>query len=300
MHVAAVGVGVVIAAGDQLADQRDDLQLRRLPVRGAGQHQGHQRLVDQHGVGLVDKRHVGIGRHQVVDVGDQLVAQHVEADLVDRGVGDVALVGGPAFLAGRLRGDPADRQPHRLEQRAHPLRVAAGQVVVDGHDVHVPAGQRVAGGGDRAGERLALTGGHLDHVASQHAQRAQQLNVERPQPRCPLARLAGDRKELRDVFGFGEVLEVEQPGRLAQLLVVEIGGLVVVLRRGGDLRERAALVLFGAGAEQAPKPAAQTAGLGAGGLRHRSTVRGWAFRRERACLCATHRAEAYKRARSPG
>ena len=151
--------------------------------RGAGQHQRHQRLVDEHRVGLVDQRHIGIGRHQVVDVGYQLIAQHVEADLVDRGVGDVAVVSGAALLARRLRGDPADRQSHRLQQRAHPLRVAAGQIIVDGDHVHVPAGDRVSGGRDRAGQCFALTGRHLDHVAGEHAQRAQQLNVERPQVR---------------------------------------------------------------------------------------------------------------------
>ena len=110
VHVAAVGVGVVVGVGDELADQFDDLQPRRLPVRGAGQHQRHQRLVDQHRVGLIDKGHIGIGRYQVVDVGHQLIPQYVEADLVDRGVGDVAVVGRAAFLARRLRGDPADRQ----------------------------------------------------------------------------------------------------------------------------------------------------------------------------------------------
>ncbi len=97
VDVAAVGVGGVVVVGvpvvDELADQLDDLQPRRLPVGGAGEYQRHQGLVDQHRVGLVDQRHVGVGRHQVVDVGDQLVAQHVEADLVDRGVGDVAVVG---------------------------------------------------------------------------------------------------------------------------------------------------------------------------------------------------------------
>ena len=112
VHVAAVGVGVVVGVRVQLADQPDDLQPRRLAVAGAGQHQRHQRLVDQHRVGFVDQGHVRVGRHQVVDVGHQLIAQHVEADLVDRGVGDVAVVGRAALLAGRLRGDPADRQPH--------------------------------------------------------------------------------------------------------------------------------------------------------------------------------------------
>ena len=50
----------------------------------------------------------------------------------------------------------------------------------------------------------------------------------------------------------------EQLGGLAQLLVVEAGGLVVELGRGADLRHRLGLVLVGAGAEQLPEPVAQT------------------------------------------
>ena len=205
VHVAAVGIGLVIRARNQFADEPDDFDLRRLSVGGARQHQRHQRLVDEHRVGLVDQRHVGVRRHQVVDVGDQLVAQHVEADLVDRAVGDVALVRRPPLLGRRVGRDPADGQPQRLDQRAHPFGVAAGEVVVDGDDVHVAAADRVAGRGDRTRQRLALTGGHLHDVAGQHPQRALQLHVERPQRGGPFGGLPGDRQELRDVGGIGEV-----------------------------------------------------------------------------------------------
>ena len=179
----------------------------------------------------------GFGRHQVVDVGDQLVAQHVEADLVDRGVGDVALVGGAPLVGGRLGGDPADGQAHRLEQRAHPFGVAPGEVVVDGDDVHAAARDGVPGGGDRAGQGLALAGGHLDDVARQHPQRAEQLNVERAQRRSRARRPRGrsrgtagcpsTRRGLRGCSSFGGLL---------QLLVVEVGGLVVEVGRGAHLR----------------------------------------------------------------
>ena len=258
VNVAAVRVGVVVVAGDQFAYQPDDFELRGLPVRGAREHERDQRLVDEHRIGLVDQRHVGVRRHQVVDVGDELVAQHVEPDLVDRGVGDVALVGGAALVGGRVRGDPADGQPHRFQQRAHPFGVALGQVVVDGDDVHVPAGERVTGGRDRAGQRLALAGGHLDDVACQHPQRAEQLDVERTQPGRAFGGLAGDREELRNVLRLGEILEVQQLGGLLQLLVVEAGGLRVELLGGADLRHRAGLVPVGAGAEQLPEPVADT------------------------------------------
>jgi len=180
VDVAVVGVGLVILAGMQLTDQPNDLQPRRLPVGGSGQHQRDQRLVDQHRVGLVDQGHVRVRGHQVGDIGDQLIAQHVEADLVDRAVGDVAFVGFTTFVGRRLGGDPADGQAQRLQQRTHPLGVTAGQVVVDGDDVNVPAAQRVPGGGDRSGQGFALAGCHFDHVAGQHPQRAEQLHIERP------------------------------------------------------------------------------------------------------------------------
>ena len=173
MHVAAIGVGVVMHAGLQRADQPDDLQPRLLAVAGSGQHQRDQRLVDQHRVGFVDQGDVRVGRHQVVDIGHQLIAQHVEADLVDRRVGDVALVCRATLLGARFTGHPADGDAQRLQQRTHPLGVAAGQIVVDGHDVNVPTAQRVAGRGDRSGQRLALTGCHFDDVTGQHPQRAE-------------------------------------------------------------------------------------------------------------------------------
>src|SRR6202000_2589910 len=96
VDVATVGVGgKVLVSGicaDQFADQSDDLQPRLLAVAGSGQHQRHQRLVDQNRVGLVHQGDVRVRRHQVVDIGHQLIAQHVESDLVDRRVGDIALV----------------------------------------------------------------------------------------------------------------------------------------------------------------------------------------------------------------
>ncbi len=200
VNVAVVGIGVVVVARDQFAYQPDDFELREFPVRCAREHQRDQRLVDEHRIGLVDQRYVGVRRHQVGDVGDQLVAQHVEPDLVDGGIGDVALVCGAPLRGGRLGGDPADGQPHRFQQRAHPFGIALGEVVVDGDDVYVPAREGVPGGSDRTGQCLALAGGHLDDVAGQHPQRAEQLHVEGAQPGRALGSLAGDREELRDVL----------------------------------------------------------------------------------------------------
>ena len=258
MHVAAVGIAGEVAALLEVTDHADELDPRCLPVAGAGQHQRDQRLVDEHGVRFVDERDVGVRRDQIGHVGDQLVAQHVEADLVDRGVGDVALVGGATLLGGRLRGDPADRQAQRLDQRSHPLGVTAGQVVVDRDDVHVATGQRIPGGRDGPRQRLAFTGGHLDDVTGEHPQCAEQLDIERAQAGGALGGLAGYREELRDVLRIGQVLELQQRGRLAHLLVAEVGGLGGELLGGAHLVHGPVVVLFGAGAEHLPKSAGQS------------------------------------------
>ena len=76
------------------------------------------------------------------------------------------------------------------------------------------AADGISGRRDRARERLALTGGHLDDVAGQHPQRGLQLHVERSQGWSSGGCLAGDRQELRDVGGVGEVVQLQQLGGL--------------------------------------------------------------------------------------
>ena len=121
-------------------------------------------------------------------------------------------------------------------------------------------------GRQRASEGLALTSGHLDHVAGEHAQGPEQLHVKWTERGRPLARFPGDREELRDVGGLREIVEVEQPSRLAQLLVAKTGGFLVVFRGGGDLGEGAGSILFRAGAQQSPKSATHAARLSPDGL----------------------------------
>ena len=122
-----------------------------------------------------------VALHPVVDVGDELVAQVVEAGLADRDVGDVAGVRRAALLVGGRLGDPADGEAEQVVDRLHPLGVAAGQVVVDGEHVHRAVAEAdVPVRGDRGGQRLALTGGHLGDLAGEQRHRAEQLHVVRP------------------------------------------------------------------------------------------------------------------------
>jgi hypothetical protein len=125
-----------------------------------------------------------------------VVAQVVEAELGVRPVGDVGLVGLPLVLGGLHVLQDADREAERLVDRAHPLRVAAGQVVVDRHEVHALAGQRVEADGEGRGQRLALAGLHLGDVAAVQHHAADELHVEVAHAHGAPAGLADDRERL--------------------------------------------------------------------------------------------------------
>ena len=76
--------------------------------------------------------------------------------------------------------DGADRHAQRRGRWAHPLAVAAGQVVVDGDDVDALALQRVEVGRQRGDERLAFAGDHLGDVAAVQDDAADDLHVVVP------------------------------------------------------------------------------------------------------------------------
>ena len=170
-HVSPLGVDLVVLVL-HACDHIVDGLIGYLGFGGPGQHQRDERLVDQHRVRLVDDRHVGFRRHQVIRRQCELVAEHVESDLVDRTVGDVGGVGGLAFLVIGVLRDRPGHQTERREQGRHPLRVTGREVVVDREHMHSMALQNMPDGSDRTGQCLAFTGGHLDHVALEQPQRA--------------------------------------------------------------------------------------------------------------------------------
>ena len=61
--------------------------------------------------------------------------------------------------------DAADGQAEKLINRAHPLTVARGQVIVDGDDMDAAAGQGVEIDGQGGNQRLAFAGGHFGDFA---------------------------------------------------------------------------------------------------------------------------------------
>ena len=146
----------------ELRDERVDgvVELGAV-VERAGDDQRRARLVDQDRVDLVDDGVVVPALDHGAELVLHVVAQIVEAVLVVGAVGDVAGIGLAALVVVEAVDDDADRHAEELVDLAHPLGVAAGEVVVDGDDVDALAGERVEIDGKRGDERLAFAGLHL-------------------------------------------------------------------------------------------------------------------------------------------
>lgn len=100
--------------------------------------------------------------------------------------------------------------------------MVAGEVVVDGDDVHALAGQRVEVGRERGDQGLALTGLHLGDVAEVERGAAHELHVEVALAQHPLGRLADGRERLghQVVEGLALLQALLELGRHAAQLVV--------------------------------------------------------------------------------
>ena len=162
--------------------------------------------------------------HVVRELELHVVAQVVEAELVVGAVGDVGGVGDLPLGVVQLVLDDADGHAEEAVDPAHPLGVAAGQVVVDGDDVNALALERVQVGRQRGDERLAFAGLHLGDLALVEHGAADQLHVEVPHVEHAAAGLAHDGEGLGqqvvERLAVGEAL-AELGGLAAQLLVGE-------------------------------------------------------------------------------
>ena len=157
---------------------------------------GRPRLVDQDAVHLVDDRVVELSLALIFLGRLHVVAEVVEAELVVGAIGDVAAVDLLPLGRFHLRLDRPHGHSQTPEERAHPLGVAAGQVVVDRDDVHALAFERVEIGGQGGDQRLALAGDHLGDVAAVEDHPAHELDVEVPHVEEPPARLAAGGERL--------------------------------------------------------------------------------------------------------
>ncbi len=145
---------------------------------GTGDDKRRTGIVNQHGVDLIDDGVVVTALHEVLGAHGHVVAQVVEAELVVRTKGDVGLISAAAcFGVGLVLVDAVYGEAVEHIERAHPLGVALGEVVVHRHHVHAVAGQGVEEDGERTHKGFTLTRGHFGDFALVQHHAAEELHI---------------------------------------------------------------------------------------------------------------------------
>jgi hypothetical protein len=191
------------------------------------------RYVDEDVVDLVDDPERMPALHELLDRRSHVVPQVVEAELGVGAVGDVRGVRDALVLVRLHVLDHPHLHSEHVVDRAHPVRVPPGEVVVDRHEVDAVARERVEKDRKRRDQCLALAGLHLGDRAVVEHHPADQLDIEVPHVERPLGGFAAERE------GIGQ----EHVDRLAVSRVLpELVGLLAYLRVGQKLHLRLDLV----------------------------------------------------------
>ncbi len=166
----------------------------------AGDDERRPGLVHQDRVHLVDDG-VDVGPlHHPVQRELHVVPQVVESELVVGPVGDVGGVGLSPLVVLDFVLDTAHREPEEPVDPAHPVGIAARQVIVHRDHVDTPPGEGVEG--DRQGrhEGLPFPGLHLRDPALVKHDAAHELNVEVTHAGGPFRDLANDGENLHQLL----------------------------------------------------------------------------------------------------
>ena len=118
-------------------------------------------------------------------------------------------------------------EPEPLIDHAHPVGVAASQVVVGGQDMYSAALQREPGNGGHGGERLPFSGLHLDDVPTRKTEGSENLHIEHPEPENSLGNNGGQPE------GLGEIRVPAQELRCGFKLIVGRSGQLLSPARNG-------------------------------------------------------------------
>jgi len=107
-------------------DQIGDLPGRCRAGLGTSEHERDERLVHHDRIRLIDDGYVCIHPDGIFPARNELIAQHIEAQLIDRPEDDIALVDIPALISGQILVNSTVRQPEEVEHGPHPPVVTTG------------------------------------------------------------------------------------------------------------------------------------------------------------------------------
>ena len=125
-----------------------------------------------------------------------VVPQVIESELVVGAVGDVGGVGVAPLLVAQVVLDDPHAEAEELVETTHPFRVAAGEVVVHGHDVDALVRKGVENGRQRRHQGLALAGLHFGDSTPVQNGAPEELHVEMAHSQGAPRSFAANRKHL--------------------------------------------------------------------------------------------------------
>ena len=194
----------------------------------ARDHQGDARLVDEDRIGFIDYSGREWPMHLVLGEKSKLIAKIIEANLIRRGVGDVAGIGALAILHAHALLDATHGESHEFVDPAHPLGVAPGQIIVHGHHVDAWSVLRVPHDGGDSGQRFSFAGLHLGNSAIGQRQRPLQLHVKHLQAQHSGGSYGCDGDEFPQLLcapACGPQIVIAEPGhfRAATVDCLDIG-----------------------------------------------------------------------------
>ena len=109
-----------------------------------------------------------------------IVAQIIETKLIVGCVCDVAFIRGAAFMFLNVGHNNACGEAKEAVYPAHPFCVAAGQIVVHGHDMDALALNGVQVAGQCFGQGLTFPRAHFGNLAAMQNNTANHLHVKMP------------------------------------------------------------------------------------------------------------------------
>lgn len=174
MLVDGVVEGRVQAPRD-LIDGTGESVLGALP---AGDHQRNAGFVNEDGIGLVDHSRSKGPQDLLARLHGELVAEEVEPNFLRGAVGEVAGIGLSALLRRHTPLNASDGESEEVVDRAHPLTVPLGEVVVGGHHMDAVAGLGVPRDRRDSRQCLPFAGLQLGDLAARHGKRTSYLDIE--------------------------------------------------------------------------------------------------------------------------
>ena len=107
-----------------------------------------------------------------------VVAQVIKAVLVVGAVSDIAGVSSATLVIIQAVDDDTHAHAEKVINLSHPLRVAPGKVIIDGHNMDTTARQSIQINRERRDKRFAFSRFHFCNAALMQHHAADQLNIE--------------------------------------------------------------------------------------------------------------------------